>query len=66
MMMGIKESTVSPSFCYFNITNRRRLLTITLHYYYYYTTTTTTVLRLSGICPWLRRWAGTRKVKPRW
>ena len=29
-------------------------------------TTTTTVLRFSGFCPGLPRWAGTRKVKPIW
>ena len=28
--------------------------------------TTTTVLRLSGFCPELPRWAGYRKVKPIW
>jgi len=32
MMMGIKESTVSPSFCYFNTKNGRSSLTITLYY----------------------------------
>jgi len=31
MMMGIKESTVSPSFCYFNTKNGRRSLTMTLY-----------------------------------
>jgi len=30
--MGIKESTVSPSFCYFNTKNGRRSLKITLYY----------------------------------
>ena len=30
------------------------------------TTTTTTVLQLSGFCPELPGWAGTRKVKPIW
>jgi len=32
MMTGIKESTVIPSFCYFNTKNGCRWLTVTLYY----------------------------------
>jgi len=32
MMMGIKGSTASPSFCYFSAKNGHRLLRITLYY----------------------------------
>jgi len=35
------------------------------YYYYYYYYKTTTVLWLSGFCPGLPGWAGTRKVKPK-